>query len=413
MTVAAIRWKPGPRLLLGMDQTINSGSNFIVSLALARATTPSTFGRVSLAILFLTSALAISRSTVGEATLTYRVGRVPNAAPAGAYVSLAAQFGALGGACSAISVATLLGWTALLFVPLGVVLCVQDACRYLAFVKERYQFVLGADFVWLLVQALALAFGAAATDGSQSYLLASGWVVGLLVSATVLVVGLRPALGASRLAVREAWQLLRGTVPQVGLAQLDAYLSSAVIVWAAGFSALGILNVVQRTMASPIQSLLLVGNVLLIPRFTDALQRGDLATLARRAFAGYLTVLTVFAVSYALLGPYIVGNLVGAAYADDHFLFVIVGLLLLLQGLSVIPAAVLKASRRGVTILKLQALATLVGIPCVAVGSYVSGARGAAAGMCVAWACLLAGALKAVGPTLKESKDGAITKYPG
>lgn len=381
-------------VVLMADQAASSLTNFLV-LAIAARDGVEQFGRFSLAWLLVLATLGVCRAGVAEPSL---IGLTKSRSPLSSsldYVLLSVFIAAAGGLLAGIAMAITVSTFGLLLLPLTMCLVAQDGLRFVHFAAGRPNIALRADCAWLIVQVSIIGIAMFVDVEAMLPLAVTAWAAGMLLSALMLIRALdrpeRRRPSASR-AFSDSRSLISGTVPQGLVAQADSTLINFFVVLTAGYSTLGVASFVLRGLASPILSLLQVLNVVLIPRLTLALPkhriRTELQSLLPRLSGGLLAA----GVAFWLFGPTVASVLTAGQIAEDRGIFLAGGVLIVLQGLAVVPAAVLKAAERGRVILGLQLMTSVLSVTAASVGGWAFGAIGVVYGLCAAWACLLVAA---------------------
>lgn len=162
------------------SQGLSSLSNFAITIVVARAVDPTSFGWFALAYSLYGLTVSIARSAVSQ-PLSIRFAADPEARGQGIAEAAGAAglVGAAGGAVTLVTaaVAVLLGGDAAVLVTMALVLpglMLQDLWRYAFFTLGTPRGAAANDLVWVLVQAVAIA-GALRLGSSSAAVLTGAW----------------------------------------------------------------------------------------------------------------------------------------------------------------------------------------------------------------------------------------------
>ena len=183
------------------DQGLASLSNLLLSVLVARVTSPAEFGIFAVAFTVYQFGLGSSRSFVGEPALIKLAHEASPESRSGGVVSSSVAVGFLGFAACAV------GWifTAgespvfLIFALSFPVLMLTDGLRYYLFAVSRVRLATAIDFTWLAVQAVSYLALVTAGSNSVATVLVT-WSFGALISAVFFsaALGIRPGYRQAR-----------------------------------------------------------------------------------------------------------------------------------------------------------------------------------------------------------------------
>ncbi|MGY1681908.1 hypothetical protein [Geodermatophilus sp. SYSU D01176] len=221
------------RLLTLTDQALSSGTNFLISIAAARALSPRSLGAFAVAMATYLIVLGVVRAACGEALLVRHAGSPAARWPSltSASTALAATAGGVAAVLSAVAGLLLGGETGAALVALGVLLpglLVQDAWRYCFLGQGRPGAATALDAAWLVLLVPALAVPALTGRISATSLVLAWGVAGVLAVAAGLVLDpSRPSLRAGRDLLRADRRLMR----RYGLEFLTGYGTYQLLVY--------------------------------------------------------------------------------------------------------------------------------------------------------------------------------------
>lgn len=187
-----------------ISQGANSGSNMLLGVLVARASTPAEFGLWSLGYIFYMVTVGTSRAACSTPILIHR-GTAPSLVSRSGSVTLAMLIGAA--ASTVIASAYLfapsffaVAWPFALFLPL---ISVQDVLRSICFREASNKGAAGVDLSWLVLQiAFSVPLIARADDSPVSLTFAWGAAGALAVCASALVMGVVPSVRSLRVVLR-------------------------------------------------------------------------------------------------------------------------------------------------------------------------------------------------------------------
>lgn len=265
------------------EQVLSGLSNALVVVLVARAVSPSDFGRFALGYGVLTLVLVIVRAYFGtriamspDAT----VASVTAAAVASALALLSPVLVAFAYLLSSLAVGFHF-WKILLVVALASpVVCCQDTFRFGAVAAARAWVALVADLLWVVIIGAPLVLSV--------HLSASGalltWAVGAVVSAVVAGVlcqaPLSPRAGADEL--RQSDRLGQAVTVGTVVSSVSTLCVLFVVTRAIGPAGAGSLRGASNAMA-PINVLLAFSSIVLVPALVRRGRGGDAAFCARVA----------------------------------------------------------------------------------------------------------------------------------
>jgi O-antigen/teichoic acid export membrane protein len=350
-------------VVVAADQVLSSLSNYLLVVALLRVLSRDDFGRFGLSWTIVTGVLAVARSSLGESALVYVA---PEAREVSASLwRLAAVVSFVIGVPLVAAHASIWGVGSVAFI-LGVavpLVCVHDVLRYTALAERRYRDAIRADLVWCGFGGLTVF---ESTRGADIDALVATWLVGGALGALLL---LRPLRRVRRPTLRETSRrvtpLIRGTLPQSSLLQLDSLLVAWLIAGLLGFADLGSYAVVMRTFVGPATSLMTAANVLVIPRLAALIREADRGRAAHEAarLTGQLGLIGgAVGLGIATAGPTVADMLAAAPVRHVQQLCILAGCFVVLQAMSMPVSAYLKAIAAGRAIFSLQVVASVVSL---------------------------------------------------
>lgn len=253
LTLSSARALTHPSLVAILDQGVYSATNFLLLMAVARATEPERFARFSAIYLAYLLALSILRAAGGQ-LLLLRPSSVVSISPPWSSALLAATLVLFAGS---LWVAT--GDATLLALSLPIV-GLQDLIRYVLLSSRRMLAVLWTDCTWLVVQIGALGL-LEATNRTSAMASVATWVGGASASALVGLGATRgagpsgsPAGGADQ-GDRRRWFVLDALLA-FGRNQGYVLLFAGLVGWSGAgamrlcFAVLGVVPVVVMGMVS-------------------------------------------------------------------------------------------------------------------------------------------------------------------
>lgn len=349
----------GRRAVLTMaDQVFSSASNFLVGLAVARLTGPETFGAFALAYAVWLSVAGVHRALVTDPLLihdspddeTRRRERIRDALSAEVLLSVAATgLVALAGLVVRALGSASLGAALLALAPWLFFLLVQDAWRWIAFMRGEPGKAIANDGVYIVVQiALLVAFASAGVRSVSGPLTA--WGIGGLAGALFgfaqfrVPIRLRGGLGYVRRTWNVSGWLLADFATSYGATQVHLFVVAATL----GPVGLGALKAGLNLMG-PTHVLLLTAGSFGLPESVRALNQEGVGGLDRvvKTIAGVMTVAVGCIALVVAVGS---GRLMGFVYGDGYAGFGALAALAALQYLVAASAAGpdlgLKASAR-------------------------------------------------------------------
>lgn len=174
-----------------LSQGVNSGSNFLLALAVAATTAPTDLGSWSILYTILTFALSVSRSVISTSFLLRQRDHSYSEARSGLYtlnvaLGLVTALGVLGAGL------LLDFWLACAIALALPVVLLQDSLRYVAFADHQPRVAIGLDVTWITIQVTGSAFLLLTHHASP----ASLTVVWLLGAAAGCCLVLRPGFRA-------------------------------------------------------------------------------------------------------------------------------------------------------------------------------------------------------------------------
>ncbi len=370
-----------------LSQALNGATTFLLTVLVARSATIEEFGRFSLVMLAYVILAGVTRASVGQCLLIDE--RAADGAGATTTYLIA---GAIAGA-SALLVSLIVGAAhiGVLFLICLPIAGLHDSHRYVLFATQRSRAAFVPDAVWVGVFLLAAALYAA-LHSTTAAALVSLWGFGGFVA---LLPGLvwvgRPGGGHSAGRwVREHMVSLRPLLSE-GIALIGAgALGMIALATASSVADAGQFRAGQLILA-PIGTVVLAAQVTALRRLAPA--RAELAE-ARRVAGGVVLRTTIAALAWTAvvaLTPDRVGTeLMGASWHAAQEILTPMAVAVVLSTISTIGFAFIKAiwSAQHAWVLRLRIV--WIEPVLVLVGSLLDGAPGAAWGLVVGHALVLA-----------------------
>lgn len=285
------------------SQISSSGSNFVIALVAIRSLPLEEFGQFSLAYLTLTTAILVTRSTVGQTILLANAG----SSRRGYAGVMAMATLATGTATFAVSLLVLGDLSAAVILGVaGLIAMVQDTGRYLAIVEDRWDKAALSDFIWLVLMVSgAFGFSALRADIGVSETIALWAVAGLLSTPPVLSRSLLPDLRFAGSWVRTNRATLAPLSGESLLINVSGYAVNWIATLFGGFAGVGLFRAIQVVM-SPV-SVLSQSATLVLLRSSPSADAGRDRPVARPVFVlGLLmgaTIAWFAALQFTAIGP--------------------------------------------------------------------------------------------------------------
>jgi O-antigen/teichoic acid export membrane protein len=384
------------------DQAVSAISNVLLTVVIARSSTPHELGEFSLVYIVFVLVLGLTRSTGGGVlAIEYADDQAAllKAAPrcTGYYVGtglclavpgllLSAALGAGDGQMLAI---------VCLALPL---MLLQDAFRSLFFCQGRPSAAFANDLVWLLTEIVlfGVALAPAGTPGTTT--LVACWAIAGVIASLVGIVqtGVVPWVALPlqwlRSHARVAWPLVTNGF----LTQLPAHVVYLTLPLVASVSDLGVIRAAY-VFFGPLGVLNSGAAMLALPHAVTVRKRGDVPALGRRVSLALAGVSCLWAAVVVVLPDPVGRALIGASW--DHTLTtrLLLGISLVAEAVLVGQVAALSALRDTRRLARIRSVSAPVTVA-VSLGLAAAfGSAGAAAGFAIgywtaavmAWALLL------------------------
>jgi O-antigen/teichoic acid export membrane protein len=368
-----------PRQMYGLaDQTVVSGSNFVVLIVVGRTLAPIDFGYFVLAFTLLQSAGAVQSALITRPHNVLGATRVGEDYRRYTTASALLQIvHAVGWALLLLTIAAVTGLsgspsstTFLVAAPVAVAWQVQEFFRRILYTEGRLHVALLDDALSYGSQAAILIWlGLEGTLTPARALVVVG-ATSLLAALAVLPL-VRHSLGRdlNREALSANWRFGRW----LGAAEVVYWLASQSYIYVGGLVVGPVVSAALKaaqTLLGPVSVFLAFFVSYLPTSFARAQERGDLPGRMRRAFSQTVPPTAVYALGAIVFAPTLLRHVYGAAYAHDATVVRLFALYYLILSVSDVFVAALAA--RGLT----QRI-------------FIGHALGAAISLAVGWALLL------------------------
>ena len=315
-----------PRQVYGLaDQTVVSGSNFVVLIVVGRTLAPIDFGYFVLAFTLLQSAGAVQSALItrphNDLGATRRGEDYRRYTTASALLQIVYAFG---WSLLLLAIAAVTGLsgspsstTFLVAAPVAIAWQLQEFFRRILYTEGRLHVALLDDvlsygaqagiLVWLGLDGTLTAARALVVVGATS-----------LVAALAVVPVLRHSLGGdlSRDALRANWQFGRW----LGAAEVVYWLASQSYIYVGGLVVGPVVSAslkAAQTLLGPVSVFLAFFVSYLPTSFARAHERGELAQRMRTAFTRTVPPTVVYAIGAIVFAPTLLRHVYGAEYAHD------------------------------------------------------------------------------------------------
>lgn len=378
----------GGSLLAMSDQLLYSGSNFVLTIFVARESTVGDFGFFSLLLATYLICSAVNRGLISEPlTISHSGGSEDDRRRAGGRLRIAPAF--VGVVCSALVGGLFLPFAngamrdVVLVYMCGIpILFIQDYFRYCAFMMGRPELALANDGSVVGVQVAAFAASLVLLRQSPATFVAC-WVaascVGAVVGNYVLGFGAPRLMRVSQIS---AGGLSRKLAVDNLVTQSAQQGSGYVVAAIAGLTAAAGLRAGQ-TVLTPPATLALGMQAALTPELVR-IKRHSLTRMRsyiRRASIALSTTAAVYTVALAFLPPRLGFALIGASWTQAHRLVPLLGLAQVAGSFCNASIAGLRALADADRTLKARSLGLAASVIFVVPGTIVAGALGAAVGL--------------------------------
>lgn len=379
-----------PRAVWGMaDQGVSAATNVLLTVMVARTSTPHELGEFSVVIVLFVLLLGVTRTTGGGVlAIEYADDQAAllKAAPqsTGYAVGVGACVGAPG-----LLLGLLLGpgaGTLLAVVSLALpLLLLQDAWRSLLFCQGRPRAAFANDAVWAVAEVVLLLVAFSSGTPSLSVLVAC-WVIGGAIAALVGVVQIgvvpRPAhpLRWLRAHGRVAWPLVTSEL----LTQAPAQVVYLLLPLVAGVAELGLLRAAY-VFFGPMGVLNSGASMLALPHAVTIRRQGAVPALGRRVSGMLAGVSCIWACVVVLLPDSVGRAVVGVSWDDSLTTRVLLGLSLVAEAVLVGQVAALSALRDTRRLARIRTLSAPITIGGSLVLAALFGAPGAAGGFAIGY----------------------------
>jgi hypothetical protein len=373
-----------------VSQAASAATNFGLSLLAARTLGPSGLGVVFIGFSCYLIALGLQRALVTDPLLAGSSALGPEARAAAAGRALTTAIGWATAATVLVALAGLflpgeVGRGLLLFVPWLLPALVQDLWRMVLFRDGRGPAGAANDLVWLAGMALSVPVVVAT---GAAWAVVGCWGIGAL-AATVagfFQTGARPArpIVATRWWRADAWPLGRWLGAESVVYTLGAQALTFALVLVLDTRAIGGIRAVQSIFAP----LSVVGPALGLPGLPALARRAAVPTGgARTLAAGLGAMATMLTVAYVVVTALGRGHLLAAVFGNSFQPFVSLVWPIGAKELLVAPTLgftlLLKAQRRGGTLLSSRAVASLATLALGSGLAVTAGVVGAAWGIAI------------------------------
>jgi O-antigen/teichoic acid export membrane protein len=302
-----------------IDQGLNSGSNFVLGMVIARSTTAREFGTFSVIYVVYMLAMGAARAFAYEPLTVRFSGTDSEIAGPAARSSLAASVagGAVLGAPAVVVGIALGGHAGPLLLAMGIALpflLLQDSVRGVCFALDRARMAAASDTIWLVLQVVGFAVVLSADGSPAAWLLLAVWTASGSVAGIVTCAWLRLApVGSTRLWFSENRSLIGASFANFAFRAAPPYLVYALLPVVGGLEALGRLRAAYLVFG-PV-GVVFEGAVLAaLPAAVAATRRGDaLRPLAVR----FSAALTALALGWGLVIAVTPGSIGRLALGDN------------------------------------------------------------------------------------------------
>jgi O-antigen/teichoic acid export membrane protein len=381
-------------------QLVTSATNFVVSLALARALSPRSFGQVAVVLTVIFFFVSFQRSVFGDTLLLFAQSREGLVS-----MALAVCLWLAG------TVSLLIGFAWLAFphrvagylVGAAGVLLLQDGLRYLAVAVHRSSLVLTSDLSWFAAGLAALSLSLA---GQDIQIVMSVWLAGGLVAIVVLaplVITLADGVKPSKvvdfyrstqdltswLAVQ---YLLTAGAIQFGLVGMAAFIGAADF---GGYRAV-------QLLVAPVLALALAS---VSPMMSWSARRGTEFWTSRRlnsTSAGLAALAVLPCLPILVLSHWLLVTFLGRAYGGYAGLSIPAVLGVIAVAGAIPSSIVLRQFGAGKRILWAAAIGSLPGVALTLIASWRFGVYMAAWAFVAQYVAVCIASLVLAGRTLKE-----------
>lgn len=371
-----------------IDQALSALSNIVLSIAVARSVSASDFGAFSIAFVIFGVFIALTKSLVGQPLqMRFSGAELPQQREAiRDALGVALLLGLVGSVISLVAALAAPPTLRSALLALAVILpalLVQDSCRMALFTAGRPRGAAAADAAWAFVM-VALLVLLLVVGFAQVFWLMLAWGTGALISVLLacflLRVGVAPLRARSW--VRSHWSLTRYLFPEYFLGLGAAQLAILLVGVIAAAEAVGALRGAQ-VLLGPL-GILAVG----IFQFTipEVARRQHLAARPLALFAvvvsGFLTLVTaVYLVALLLLPDSWGVALFGDSWAGAAAVLFAMGMNSVFTSLSNGPAGVLYGIQQARATFRINLVKGPILLAAVVLGTYWTGAVGAAWGL--------------------------------
>jgi O-antigen/teichoic acid export membrane protein len=385
-----------------VDQGLNSGSNFLLGIVIARSTSAHDFGTFSVIYVLYMLALGACRSITYEPLTVHYSGTVATVAgkAARACVVVTLISGVVMGSMLVASGGVLRGTAGPLLVTMGVALpflLLQETIRGVCFASERPGAAAVSDTIWIVAQMIGFAAVFVLVENPPAWALLAVWTASGSVAGIATCAWVRAApVGSPRRWIRDHSSLIVASIANFAFRVAPPYLVYALLPIVGGLEALGRLRAAYLVFG-PL-GVVFEGAVLAaLPTAVVAARRGDaLRPLARR-FSAALTVLALGWGALIVLVPDTLGRLLlGDGWSDASSTRAVLAFSLAAEGMLVGAAIALRASGSQARLARARLLAGPVTIISSLARAVPFGAPGAAAGFVIGDSTVSIGAWRAL-----------------
>lgn len=384
-----LRTLGGRRSLVMVDQVVSSGSNFLVTILVARLLGPSEFGAFSVALIAFQLASGGVRAVIGEPFLSAHSAdhHSIRSFQAGDLLRAAFVTSALASVVMAVAALAIRGTIAGPLLAMAAVfpfLGMQDGLRYVA-VVDRPKLALASDLTWLVGVCVLLAV---APDGASAAWFVAAWGLAGVAALGVAQATIRAPVvsGSARRWLQEHREMAGAFLAEVASARTMSYVVILLLGPIAGLPAIGAVRAAQ-VYYGPLNTLFSGIYLVLVP--DGAKQRDEPRKLVR--FMALASVLVVTAATlWMLVGIFLpdsVGDAIfGDTWADAEELMFPMGLAVMAGS----AATGAFAGLRSLGDARASLRARLCSLPTEAVISLAGAVAGAAVGYAFGYAASMA-----------------------
>jgi O-antigen/teichoic acid export membrane protein len=384
------------------DQAVSAISNVLLTVVVARSSTPQELGQFSLVYVLFVMVLGLTRSTGGGVlAIEYADDQVEllKAAPrsTGYYVGNGLVLG-----IPAVLVGLALGpGTGHLLAIVGLALplmLLQDAFRSLFFCQGRPSAAFANDLVWLLAEIVLLGVAMAPEGRPGTSTLVACWAISGVIAALVGIVqtGVVPYVAVPlqwlRAHGRIAWPLVTSEV----LTQLPAHVVYLTLPLVATVADLGLVRAAY-VFFGPLGVLNSGASMLALPHAVTVRKRGDVPALGRRVSLVLAGISCLWAALVVVLPDPIGRAVVGESWDHTMAVRLLLGVSLVAEAVLVGQVAALSALRDTRRLARIRMVSAPLTVALSLGLAAAFGATGTAAGFAIgywvaavlAWAVLL------------------------